>query len=59
MAVSDVRSKLARSEKTVTERCTKTIILKQTFGPYLKGSTLRCDRPANAHRLHQSGGVQF
>lgn len=58
---SDVRSKLARTEQPAdAARCPKTYTLRQSFGvSYPKGMTLRCERPANAHRVHQSGAVQF
>jgi uncharacterized OB-fold protein len=60
---SDVRSKLARSEnrgEIVVAQCEKTYTVpaRSIFGRFA-GQTIRCDRPASGHRVHQHDYIQF
>lgn len=56
---SDVRSKLARTEKLDQAQCTSEYTTKRQFGSIAKGTTLRCTRPVSGHRVHQSAFIQW
>jgi hypothetical protein len=53
--VSQVRSSLASSERNVTEQCTATTTQNMRSFPGF-GTTVRCSRPVNAHRVHEALG---